>query len=520
MLPETSSYIWSARVAWERRVRFELLALSEKEGRPLVALASDTVARHRASLSAEEAEQFDEEESDDVRRTIAERAAADAIEVRCVFTAEDLLDVMAALRNPNRAQHPWDVAATVTAATSTKGSNRAAPPPVPPPTAASSCWSLLHPLLSSPPLLDEWQRHFSFLSPQLRLVGLDDLPAGGGAAAAFLTERLRSGEAVVARVAAENFSAASLSALRAFARRGIPVALRPAMYALLLGVRLPLSAGDVACFARLSARGRRWTLLTDLLFLADVADGPADDEEAFIFREDIEAVGRALSQDDSLRERAAVLASTTTIAVRTTTATAARLRATAAAETNESAHVPNLAADNEPPRVLPPSGIIPSHRLSFLLSPLCFVYASRAEHWAVFRAAYAQHFLRLSLLSSNGSDSLLSLCARFEAALQWRAPRVVFRLQSLRVSPLQLAVRWLSTAFAGWLDTEQTLTLWDRLFAEASLGLTSLLAAAIFKDKEETLCRAKNEDEVRAVLRDIKSIRVLPTLQKFLFEES
>jgi hypothetical protein len=66
------------------------------------------------------------------------------------------------------------------------------------------------------------------------------------------------------------------------------------------------------------------------------------------------------------------------------------------------------------------------------------------------------------------------------------------------VSPLQLAVRWLSTAFAGWLDTEQTLTLWDRLFAESSLGRMSLLADAIFKDKEEMLCRAKNEEEVRA----------------------
>jgi hypothetical protein len=477
------------------------------------------VARHRASLSAEDAEQFDEEESDDVRRTLAERAAADALEVRCVFTAEDLLDVMAALRNPNRAQHPWDVAATVAASSSTKGGNRTVSPPVPP-SSASSCWSLLHPLLCSPPLLDEWQRDFSFLSPQLRLVGLDDLPAGGGAAAAFLAERLRSGEAIVSRVTADNFSAASLSALRAFARRGIPAALRPAMYAQLLGVRLPLSVGDVARFTHLSARGRRWTLLTDLLFLADVADGPADDEEAFIFREDIESVGRALSQDDSLRERAAVMAATTTIAVRTTTGTDARRRATAAAEADQSAHAPNPAADHEPPRVLPPSGIIPSHRLSFLLSPLCFVYASRAEHWAVFRAAYAHHFLRLSLLSSNAPESLLSLCARFESALQWRAPRVVFRLQSLRVSPLQLAVRWLSTAFAGWLDTEQTLTLWDRLFAEASLGLTSVLAAAIFKDKEEILCRAKNEDEVRAILRDIKSIRVLPTLQKFLFEES
>jgi hypothetical protein len=101
---------------------------------------------------------------------------------------------------------------------------------------------------------------------------------------------------------------------------------------------------------------------------------------------------------------------------------AARIHATAATEAEEEARgstrTPNFAADNEPSRVLPPSDIIPLHRLSFLLFPRCFVYASRAERWAVFRATYAQHFPRLSLLSSDGADSLLFLCARFESALQ------------------------------------------------------------------------------------------------------
>jgi hypothetical protein len=48
------------------------------------------------------------------------------------------------------------------------------------------------------------------------------------------------------------------------------------------------------------------------------------------------------------------------------------------------------------------------------------------------------------------------------------------------------------------LDTEEALPMSDRLFAESSLGLTSLLAAAIFKEKEEMLCRAQKEEEVRA----------------------
>jgi hypothetical protein len=50
----------------------------------------------------------------------------------------------------------------------------------------------------------------------------------------------------------------------------------------------PISFTD---FALLSSRDRCGTLLTDLLFLADVVNEPADDEEAFIFREDIETVG-------------------------------------------------------------------------------------------------------------------------------------------------------------------------------------------------------------------------------------
>jgi hypothetical protein len=86
-------------------------------------------------------------------------------------------------------------------------------------------------------------------------------------------------------------------------------------------------------------------------------------------------------------------------------------------------------------------------------------------------------------LCSRGPESLLSLCARFEAALQqqWHAPRIVFRLQSLRVSPLQMAVRWPLYRVAEWRNTEQTWPLWDCLFAEASLCLTSLLAVAILQ---------------------------------------
>jgi hypothetical protein len=70
-------------------------------------------------------------------------------------------------------------------------------------------------------------------------------------------------------------------------------------------------------------------------------------------------------------------------------------------------------------------------------------------------------------------------------------------------------------------DTEQTLTLWDRLFAESSLGLMSLLADAILQGERgnTTPCEERRE-MVRSVEGQQAHPSMVPTPQQCIFEET
>ena len=169
------------------------------------------------------------------------------------------------------------------------------------------------------------------------------------------------------------------------------------------------------------------------------------------------------------------------------------------------------------PVSIPPCGIVPSHRQTYLLAPFCFLYSSAAEHFFVYRALYARYLHRLTVISSRPS-TLLTLAAQFESLLQWKAPRLCFRMHALRVPPLQLATRWLHTAFAGWLPMDQLLLLWDRLWASESLALLAVLAAALLVRRASSIMAASSEAEVRSVMRDLQDVKVVALLQSFIFD--
>lgn len=164
--------------------------------------------------------------------------------------------------------------------------------------------------------------------------------------------------------------------------------------------------------------------------------------------------------------------------------------------------------------------MIPFHRLSYLSTPFCFLYSSTAEMFFVFRAMWTRFLCRLSTISSD-DEGAVQLAHAFESLLAARAPKLVYRMAQLGVRALQCgAFGWIVSGFAGALDVEQVLLLWDRLLAHQSLQLLPVLAAAIFTWRSRSIMAARSADEVHELMRQLANLKIVPLLQHFLFNES
>ena len=112
---------------------------------------------------------------------------------------------------------------------------------------------------------------------------------------------------------------------------------------------------------------------------------------------------------------------------------------------------------------------------------------------------------------------LLSLCRLFENLVQRFEPEVFYHLLDLGIQPLQVAFQWIQFAFAGYLEPQETLLLWDRVIGFDRLELLPILAASIFLYRAASLVQCRTADDVRDVFSDPSKIKVIPLLQHFLF---
>ena len=94
---------------------------------------------------------------------------------------------------------------------------------------------------------------------------------------------------------------------------------------------------------------------------------------------------------------------------------------------------------------------------------------------------------------------------------------MVEHLVKLGVSPLSIAFPWIQFAFAGYLEVQQVLLLWDRIIGFESLELVPILAAAVFAYRAADLVEAQSVQEVRDILGDPSQLNVVALLQLFLF---
>ena len=167
----------------------------------------------------------------------------------------------------------------------------------------------------------------------------------------------------------------------------------------------------------------------------------------------------------------------------------------------------------------PPSGLIPMYGVSYFVAPLCYIFSHPWEINATFRALYTRYFYKLTLLSTD-TDSILSLSKHFEMLLLEKHPTLFLHLIQCGIQPLKFAFRWITSGFAGYLEAEQVLLLWDRIIGFESLLLLSVAAAAVFEFRRGNLLQVQRSEEVEAVLYNLTHIPVIPIIQQFLFAPS
>ena len=164
----------------------------------------------------------------------------------------------------------------------------------------------------------------------------------------------------------------------------------------------------------------------------------------------------------------------------------------------------------------PPSGLIPMYGVSYFISPLCYVFPQHWEVNAAFRALYTKYFHKLTVISTD-TNSILSLSKHFEMLLIEKHPALFLHLISCGIQPLKFAFRWMTCAFAGYIEAEQVLLLWDRIIGFESLLLLPIAAAAVFEFRRGNLLQVQKSEEAEAVLYNLSHVAIIPLIQQFLF---
>lgn len=261
----------------------------------------------------------------------------------------------------------------------------------------------------------------------------------------------------------------------------------------LVGLGLDLTPQHYQYYNQLRASVFKYELLIDKLFLQDVKLTAGNHEAYFVFEDLIVQILLSFSRDTQLLDH---FKNTSAIPPRAFTRTAL--------------------SEPDATVIYPPNGIIPFHGFSFYLAPICFVWSDPVVIYNVFKTLYTSFFFRLHSLSSH-PQGILSLCQQFETLLQTHQPQLFYHLREMGSHPLKHAFNWLMHAFAGYLDTEQLLLLWDRIIGYGTLEILPVVAVAIFAFRRNNLMEVSTPSEAEAVLADINTLKVIPLLQYCLF---
>ncbi|KAG5509157.1 hypothetical protein JKF63_06166 [Porcisia hertigi] len=189
-----------------------------------------------------------------------------------------------------------------------------------------------------------------------------------------------------------------------------------------------------------------------------------------------------------------------------------------------------------------PCGFVPVEGFTFLQGALCNVTSDTGEQYELVTAMIAQLWSRLQ----GPTPELFQCCLLFESLVQRLAlPAVLHATRNLQYSPLALAMRWILTGFADFLDTFELLSFWDLLLsyhmremhrrsplslpaglAHASphdtttpcaLWLLPMYAAAVFVARAPLVEACRTAAEVDVVFATGHQLRTRSLLQELLF---
>lgn len=504
----------TTRKNWEDSINEELRAIAEEQQRPLCCLRRDVPSSSSAGSGASgvtgisNASAVNNGSGAGAVSNTASAAGTGSRNnkpaLRFLFDSEDLLDAIARIRTPNYSGSVSHLAE----------------------------WGLIKVKLKTP-TVEQLRVRFSDLHPRNAQIGLDEL-AGDGRD--FLDDRLRLGEQVIAN--------GYIPVLRQFAKRGVPASQRPQVWSHILGVAAE-STGDARgskqLFQRLQASAAKWDFMTDELYKLDVHN-TTNDPAYFPFEETLEAVVMAFSRDAWLHHNSEVRihapllnsvarppGSAAGVAKGTSnsssnsgsggTGTSAAPATPSRSSTTSSSKTAGPQPQTEVlPQLVPPCGVQPFRGFVNYAAPLMYLYTRPEPIVLLLRTMYARYWCRLNAVRS-APDMLVHLCAVFEEMVQRYEPELFFHLVSLGAHPLQLAFPWIQFAFAGYLEPEQLLLLWDRVLGYDDLMLLPALAAAVFVFRSHSLLLAKDVREVQDVFADASKVKVIPLLQHFLFSD-
>lgn len=252
-------------------------------------------------------------------------------------------------------------------------------------------------------------------------------------------------------------------------------------------------------------------MITDCLYRLDV-DQTVDHEDFFPFDDFLNDILLAFSRDSKISTMAAITLNTALLS------------------TKEGASEPNLNAPTESEAKMkkkrigkcesvPPCHVIPFHQQTLLCCPLCFLHCDPQNAYFLFRKLFCKYFCRLHVISSQ-PDTILSLCKLFESLTSYLYPSLYFHcVNKIGVQPLTVVFPWIFTAFASYLKNEEVLSIWDRIisFHDDGLLLLPIICCAIFGFRKEDLLKCETQESLHGVLKDLRTIKVIPLLQHFLF---
>jgi len=388
-------------------------------------------------------------------------SSSDVLSLRYIYTCEDLLETVANIVNPNSESSSMQ---------------------------QSMRWGLIKLDLNTPNL-QELRLKFKELHPRFKHLGVDDRINGS---TQFVRERLKKGERYL--------KSPYIPQLREYGKFGIPSGLRSKMWDAMMVAEE--EQNEEQYFNDLLDAVDDIDSITDCLYRLDV-DQTVDHEDFFPFDDFLNDILLAFSRDPKISTMAAITLNTAVLSAKE--------------EKPEAAEAGTATVGKS--QAVPPCHVIPFHQQTLLCCPLCFLHSDPQNAYFLFRKLFCKFLCRLHIISSQPA-TILSLCKLFESLTSYLYPSLFFHcVNKIGVQPLTVVFPWIFTAFASYLQNEEVLSIWDRIisFHDDGLLLLPIICCAIFGFRKEDLLKCETPESLHGVLKDLRTIKVIPLLQHFLF---